>query len=270
MSSYPLFEEEVWNYYSKNQRDLPWRKPESDGSFDPYKILVSEVMLQQTQVQRVIPKYHDFLRVFPDLQSLAQASLQQVFEQWNGLGYNRRAKFLREAAAQIINKHDGKIPKNIDQLIELPGIGRNTAAAILVYCYNQPLVFIETNIRTVYIHNFFNDQSKVSDSELMPFIMATLDHENPREWYWALMDYGANLKAMVGNVSRKSKHYARQSVFEGSRRQLRARVLKNLLGGPKTYQQLYKTINDERLGSVLVDLTKERFIKVAAKRYSLI
>lgn len=250
------FIETVWDYYHEHGRDLPWRQPEPDGTFDPYKIMVSEVMLQQTQVARVIPKYEAFLAQFPSLQSLSAASLADVIKAWSGLGYNRRAKFLWQAAQAI----GAPFPDTREGLSALPGIGMNTAGAILAYAYNQPVVFVETNIRTVYIHHFFADRTDVHDKELLPFIEKTLDREMPREWYWALMDYGVFLKSTVGNMSQNSKHYTKQSTFQGSKRQIRGEVLRQLRDGPLEVSKLHERIPDERLTAVLQDLASEKLI----------
>lgn len=265
MADLKQFQQIVWDYYHDYGRDLPWRRPEADGTFDPYKIMVSELMLQQTQVSRVIPKYLQFLKVFPTTESLAQAPLADVLRQWSGLGYNRRAKFLWQSAQQI----RGSFPETLDELIKLPGIGTNTAGAILAYAFNQPVVFIETNIRTVYIHHFFPGQIDVTDKQLLPLLEKTLDAEHPREWYWALMDYGSYLKTTVGNLSQNSRHYAKQSTFHGSKRQIRGQVLRELAGTNKTFSQLKTTIQDERLRAVLDDLTKEGLIQYNNHDYSL-
>lgn len=256
-----LLQEAVWQYYARNGRtDLPWRQSEADGSLDPYKILVSEVMLQQTQVPRVIPKFTQFLQLFPDVAHLAQAPLSDVLKAWSGLGYNRRAKFLWEAARTVMREYDGQLPASHEELIKLPGIGANTAGAILVYAYNQPEVFIETNIRTVFIYHFFADQKQVTDKELSVLVAETLPSDDPRNWYWALMDYGTFLKQSAGNASRQSKHFVRQSRFEGSRRQIRGKVLKLLATQQATKAQLVAQIADERLMGVLEDLQNEGFI----------
>lgn len=213
-------------------------------------------MLQQTQVVRVLPKYQAFIKKFPDIQHVAAATLPDVLALWSGLGYNRRAKFLHAAAQQIMARHGGEIPGNVTDLVALPGIGKNTAGAILAYAFNQPVVFVETNIRTVFFHHFFVDREQVDDKEIEAYVTQTLDAEHPREWYWALMDYGAHLKATAGAKLAQSKHYARQSKFEGSRRQLRGEVIRRLLAGASL-----DGITDERLTSVLDDLIQESFIK---------
>ncbi len=252
----------VWEYYHSHGRDLPWRRPESDGTFEPYKILVSEVMLQQTQAARVIPKYQQFLALFPTIEDLAAAPLADVLRAWSGLGYNRRAKFLWQSADTVVTNHRGSLPNSQATLATLPGIGLNTAGAILAYAYNKPVAFIETNIRTVYIHHFFADQADITDTQILAHVARTLptNSQDTRTWYWALMDYGAFLKATVGNRSQSSRNYSKQSAFAGSRRQIRGQVLRQLVGGPQTLAQLHKAIADARLESVLSELCSEQLI----------
>lgn len=199
----------VWAYYRTHSRyDLPWRQPDATGQFNPYHILVSEVMLQQTQVSRVVPKYYDFIATFPDPKTLAEATLAEVLAVWSGLGYNRRAKFLWQSAVQLHTEATDIFPHEVDALERLPGIGYNTAGAIAAYAFNKPVVFVETNIRTVIIHHFFADQTQVTDKQLVPILQAALEDlpkdQTPRTWYWALMDYGTHLKQTVGNRDRKS------------------------------------------------------------------
>lgn len=254
------FRKVVWEYYqAQGRHDLPWRQPETDGTFDPYKILVSEIMLQQTQVGRVIPKFQEFLEKFPSFTALANAPLGEVLKSWNGLGYNRRAKFLWQAASMVMQEYDGRLPEQLDQLVKLPGVGQNTAGAILAYAYNTPVVFIETNIRTVFIHHFFSTVNEVTDKEIIALVAKTLP-DNPRGWYWALMDYGSHLKQTVGNLNQQSRQYTKQSAFHGSRRQIRGKVLRLLAEGGYTRQQLARDIPDDRLPDVLADLTKEGLI----------
>lgn len=254
-------------YTASGRKDLPWRQAEPNGSFDPYKILVSELMLQQTQVPRVIPKYRAFLDQFPTPVTLAAAPLGAVLRAWQGLGYNRRAKYLWQTARQLVER--GSFPAVSEELVKLPGIGVNTAGAILAYAFNQPAVFVETNVRTVYIHHFFNGHSDIHDTEILALVRQTLDRENPREFYWALMDYGSHLKSTVGNLNRASKHYARQPRFRGSRRQLRGQVLRELAGGYRTRGELRTAIADERLPGVLDELSAEGLILQGDTGYSL-
>lgn len=263
------FQEIVWNHYRLHGRhDLPWRMFAADGTLDPYKVLVSEVMLQQTQVPRVIPKFEAFIRQFPTVRSLAAAPLSAVLKSWNGLGYNRRAKFLWQAAGMIAGDFGGRVPKATGDLVKLPGIGHNTAGAIAAYAYNKPVVFIETNIRTVFIYHFFAAEQQVTDKAITDLVARTLP-DNVREWYWALMDYGSYLKQTVGNVNKQSRHYSRQSAFEGSRRQVRGRVLRLLSAKPYAVPSLARLIADVRLPDVLEDLEREGLIARVGQQYSL-
>ena len=254
-------------YYDEHGRHgLPWRLPEADRSFDPYKILVSEIMLQQTQVARVIPKYEAFLKSFPTVESLTAAELAEVLLAWQGLGYNRRAKYLWEAARAI--KQNGYFPTDMPGLVALPGVGVNTAGAILAYAYNQPVVFVETNIRTVYIHHFTRDGQIVSDDFIRDLVSSTIDRDNPREFYWALMDYGSHLKTLVKN-NHRSKHYVKQSPFQGSRRQVRGEVLRLLRARPCKLSELKGRMSDDRLPGVLEDLLREGLISQHKSKYYL-
>ena len=270
----------VWDYYARHGRyELPWRLPLPDGSFDPYRILVSEVMLQQTQVGRVIDKYHQFLDRFPAVQVLAQASLGEVLMVWQGLGYNRRAKFLWQAAQMVVNDFGGRFPHGRQELIRLPGVGLNTAGAMLAYAYDEPVVFIETNIRSVFIHHFFAGQTDVPDKSIAELGQAALPVAlagggGARQWYWALMDYGTFIKQQHGNTARASKSYARQSPFAGSRRQVRGAVIRQLtLVGEATADDLASMVADRRLVEVLQDLVGEGMVAEAgpagSKRYRL-
>jgi A/G-specific adenine glycosylase len=264
------FKETVWEYYRQHGRhDLAWREAEPDGSVDAYKIWVSEMMLQQTQVSRVTAKYGEFLTAFPNLAVLAAAPLAQVLVAWNGLGYNRRAKFLLQAARMVIQEFGGVLPRQQSELQRLPGVGSNTAGAICAYAFNQPAVFIETNVRSVFIHHFFRDQLDVSDEAIKPVVAETLDSEVPREWYWALMDYGSYLKRVVGNPNAASKSYSKQSKFNGSKRQIRGQVIRILLEGRCNKPELKALITDTRLDDVLKDLMDEGLLQEAGQAYGL-
>ena len=255
------FLEILWDYYARQGRgELPWRLPGAGGAFDPYRIMVSEIMLQQTQVTRVIPKYHEFLGLFPNAHALATAELGDVLRAWQGLGYNRRAKFLWQAAQIVDNVN--QFPTDKQGLVALPGVGTNTAGAILAYAYNQPALFVETNVRSVYIHHFCHDRADVHDKEVLELLGQTLDREHPREFYWAVMDYGSYLKATVGNPGRASKHYAKQSAFHGSRRQIRGQVLRLLGQAHMPLAGLQAVITDERLRGVLTDLVAEGLVRI--------
>ncbi len=222
------FQKKIYAHYLKEKRSLPWRRTRN-----PYHILVSELMLQQTQVLRVIPKYRAFLKQFPNLKTLALLPTKEVLSAWSGLGYNRRALYLKRAAEAIVTLYKGQFPKAYEELIALPGIGPYTASAIMVFAYNEPLVVIETNIRAVFIHFFFPLSKKVPDSTLVPLIEKYMDRENPREWYNALMDYGAMLKRTLPNPARRSVHHVKQSAFSGSDRQVRGAIVKAYTRHPR-------------------------------------
>jgi A/G-specific adenine glycosylase len=218
------FRRKVYRYFAAHGRVLPWRT-----GYDPYHIIVSEIMLQQTQVDRVAVKFPLFVNRFPDVRALADAPLEAVLREWQGLGYNRRATALREAAKIIVADYGGRVPDDPELLVKLPGIGAATAASIAAFAFNRPTLFLETNIRTVLIHHFAADRRLVDDEVLLPVAAAVLDRRNPRKWYSALMDYGTMLKKNVGNLSRNSASYKKQSRFEGSRRQVRGAILQFLL-----------------------------------------
>jgi A/G-specific adenine glycosylase len=264
------FQTKVWDYYNEHGRsDLPWRQPEGDDTFSAYKVMASELMLQQTQVGRVVPKYQAFLERFPDVYALAAADQGDVLRAWSGLGYNRRAKFLHQAAKQIVHEYSGKFPDDEAALVKLPGIGHATANAILAYAFDRPVSFIETNIRTVYIHHFFHDSVRVADTSLRTVIEQTVDHEHPREWYWALMDYGTYLKRSVGNLNKLSNTYNKQSRFEGSPRQLRGRVIHLLGGDSRRMVELQREIDDPRLEVVIAELVREGLVRQHNDSFSL-
>jgi A/G-specific adenine glycosylase len=252
------FKQTIWDYYANHKRILPWRNIE-----DPYKVFVSEIMLQQTQVARVLKKYPEFLETFPDFLSLSQAPTSKLLAVWQGMGYNRRALFMRTAADIIVKKYNGKLPKDPEVLVTLPGIGKATAGSLAAFAYNVPSVFIETNIRRVFIHHFFEDHTEVSDKQLYPLVETTLDKQNPREWYYALMDYGVMLAKEFENANKRSKHYSVQSKFEGSARQVRGRVIKELLRHQSLSEKDVVTFTARDASSVrkiLMELKTEGFI----------
>ncbi len=253
------FQSTVYAYYRSHRRDLPWRK-----TSDPYKILVSEIMLQQTQVKRVERKYEQFLQSFPTFEALAIAPLHDVLDVWRGLGYNRRAIALKKIAHIIVHEFHGKLPVDEEVLRKLPGIGKTTAGAILAFAFNKPAVFIETNIRTVFLHIFFEDKQRTRDPEIYPLVSQTLDRSHPREWYYALMDYGVMLKKRYGNPSRRSAHYKRQAAFQGSNRQLRGAIIALITEHPGITETELVAILDREIGSIqtnLVKLEQEGFFK---------
>ncbi len=261
------FQTLIYGYYNQYGRDLPWRKTEN-----PYHIFVSEIMLQQTQVERVIQKYGHFISVFPDFPSLARSALKNVLSAWQGLGYNRRALALLRTAHVILTEYGGILPQEVDTLVKLPGIGKATAASIYVFAFNKPTVFLETNIRRVFIHRFFADHDNVNDREILPLVEKTLDRSHPRLWYYALMDYGAMLKKLIQNPNRKSSHYRKQPPFEGSDRQIRGKILRVLLkDAPLSASGIANTIRiaRKRLTLTLTCLEQEGFIKVHRGTYTI-
>lgn len=244
---------------------MPWRR-----DIRPYYVLVSELMLQQTQVDRVIPKFETFIKRFPDEKTLAGAPLAEVLKQWSGLGYNRRAKFLHEAAKKIVKEFEGKFPDERKLLLQLPGVGMGTAGAIMVYAFNRPELFIETNVRTVYFHHFFPEAAAVSDADLLPLLEATVDKEHPREFYWALMDYGSWLKRQGAGRLTTSKHYKKQSPLKGSIREVRGQIVRLLTTGDMTEPALRKELNaDDRFEPALTGLLRDGLVTETRSRLHL-
>ncbi|HMS93425.1 MAG TPA: A/G-specific adenine glycosylase [Candidatus Saccharibacteria bacterium] len=250
------FRELIWQKGREFYRDMPWRQDTR-----PYYVLVSELMLQQTQVERVIPKFDDFIAAFPDERALARASLADVLRLWQGLGYNVRAKYLHEAAKRVVHEYDGVWPETIEELQRLPGVGPNTAGAIMAYVYNSPAIFVETNIRSVYFHHFFEGDVAVTDHQLRAKLGETLDREHPREFYWALMDYGSWLKRQgLGKIG-LSRHYKKQSPLEGSVRQVRGRIVAALAGGDLTEEILARVVErDHRFDLALAGLIRDGLV----------
>ena len=262
------FKKLIWNYYRKHGRhDLPWRKTGAGA----YKIMVSEIMLQQTQVDRVIPKYTAFIKQFGTIQKLARAEPREVLALWSGLGYNRRALYLYNTAKIITEKYKGKVPSDPEVLQTFPGIGPYTARAIVAFAYNIPHTFIETNIRTVYIHHFFAKKKAVTDTELMKIIKKTLDTAKPREWYWALMDYGSMLKRSQIKVHTKSTTYTKQSKFQGSTRQMRGEIMRHMnTHSSATLASLTKKFSaDARFHPALESLLKDKLISKKGSKVTI-
>jgi A/G-specific adenine glycosylase len=259
------FQKKVHDHFELHGRNLPWRKTRN-----PYRILMSEIMLQQTQVDRVIEKYAEFVKTFPDFRMLAKAPLKKLLTVWQGLGYNRRALALKALAQKVIDEHGSKLPSDPAALLALPGIGKYTAGAIAAFAFNKPVVFMDTNIRRVYIHEFFHDRENIHDDEIIPFLQQTMDVKNPGKWYNALMDYGAMLKREQVNPNRRSAHYTKQTPFENSNRQVRGRILKLLVeDAPLTRPSIVKKtgMDPERVKKNLAQLLEEGFIKKKGSTY---
>lgn len=264
-SKIAAFRKTVWAHYKNHGRhDLPWRKTK-----DLYKILVSEVMLQQTQVERVIPYYKQWLRQFPTVEALASAPLHEVLRAWQGLGYNRRAKNLHEAAKTVMATYKGKWPEHLEVL---PGIGPYTARAVVAFAKNKDVVCIETNIRTVVMHHFFPTKKKVDDTEILKVLTKALPIGKSREWHSALMDYGSFLKRSGVKRNAQAKLYRKQEPFEGSRRQARGVILKALAKGSRTAVSLSSLLGPTRKEQVriqLASLTKEGLIELKKGKFQL-
>jgi A/G-specific adenine glycosylase len=303
------FQHMIWNFYiTAGRHTLPWRK-----NITPYKIVVSEIMLQQTQVDRVIPFFQKWMRSFPSWKKLATASQAEVLRHWKGLGYNSRALRLHHLAKLITEKYQGKIPQTRDELESLPGIGPYTAGAVMAFAFDTATPIIETNIRRIYIHHFFKNKEGISDKEILEKVERTIPQppltppwqegepvplipppcegggaeggggEKRRglggvytslvaHWYWALMDYGAYLTKIIPNPNKKSKHYTKQSKFEGSDRQIRGKILEILLDKKsQTFDQMVSNLkeDEERVGKIIEDLEKESFVLIRNAKISL-
>lgn len=259
----------VRNEGERLYRDLPWRRTR-----DPYAIWISEVMLQQTQVARVLTRWERFMERFPSIDALSAAARIDLLEEWQGMGYNRRALALKQAADLCSAQRGGRLPESYDELVALPGIGPSTAAGIMAFAHDLPSVYIETNVRAVFIHHFFPDAEKVSDRQLRPLVEASCPAQDPRGWYYALLDYGAELKRRHKNPARKAAAYTRQSPFAGSRRQKRAWLLREVMAqGPCDASELARALSAFEEGegrppvdkalteSILEELARDGFVR---------
>lgn len=253
------FQDIIWKNYQNHGRVFPFREKITD-----YNVLVSEIMLQQTQTGAVSEKFLKFIKKFPDFETLAKSSLDEVLRAWQGLGYNRRAIALKKIAEIIMKEHNGKLPESKKILLSFPQIGNATASSILTFAFNKPTIFVETNIRRVYIYFFFTNQYDINDKDILPLVEKTLDKKNPREWYYALMDYGVMLKKTHPELNKRSVHYKKQKPFKGSDREIRGNILKILLNHssiPKS--SLFKRLKNDKgkIRKILNDLEKEGFLK---------
>ena len=229
-------------------------------------------MLQQTQTGRVSEKFLNFISKFPNFKELANASLEDILKTWQGLGYNRRAIALSTIAKDVVNIYDGELPKDIDTLKKLPQIGHNTASSIVTFAFNIPTFFVETNIRRTYIYFFFPGQNSVKDNEVLDLVKMTMDFNNPREWYYALMDYGVMLKKTHPELNKRSAHYRKQSRFKDSDRELRGTILKLLLEAqPLSQEKIINKVKQrpERTIKILKILVKEGFIEKKDELYQI-
>lgn len=254
----------IRHYRKHGRHTLPWRT-----THNPYRILVSELMLQQTQVERVIPFYRNFLKQFPTAKHLASAPLKEVLGAWQGLGYNRRAKMLHAAAKHI--ESEG-LPTTVEGLEALPGVGPYTARAIAAFAYDEDVLLVETNVRTVVLHHFFADSTDISDAKILEVLEKVSPRKKGREWNWALMDYGSYLKRSGVALNAKSRHYAKQSKFSGSVREARGAVLRELHAGKTTKRKLVQLLGSDRapqMADAIEALAKEGFIHTSGRFYEL-
>jgi A/G-specific adenine glycosylase len=224
-----LFQKKILAWYTENKRELPWRLKR-----EPYQIFVSEIMSQQTQISRVVPKFETWMKNFPTVESLAAASVSEVLRYWSGLGYNRRALNLKKTAEIIVKNFAGKFPITEKELLLLPGIGKYTARAILCFAYNQQVAVVDTNIRKILVTQFGFDGN---EKELYLAAEQLLPKDKAYEWNQALMDYAAAV------LKKEKILIPRQSKFIGSHRYYRGQVLKYLLE--------HKKIELKKLGAVI-------------------
>jgi A/G-specific adenine glycosylase len=260
------FQDVILHNYREQGRKFPWRERR-----EPWGVLVSELMLQQTQTDRVISYWERWMSLWPSPAQLAAADFEQVLREWSGLGYNRRARFIQQSAKTIMQEFNGTVPQSIEELERLPGVGPYTARAVACFAYNQATAFLETNIRAVYLHFFFQGSDKVHDKDLMPLVEESLYKADPAQWYYALMDYGAKLKKLTVNPSRRSKHHTTQSPFEGSVRQARGYILRKLSDGPQKVESIVADsgIENERMAKALLALVSEGFVRETDGQYSI-
>ncbi len=274
------FQKHIYKHVKTHPRiKMPWRE-----SPTPYHVLLSEFMLQQTQVTRVIEYYSVFIKRWKTLESLAKAQLGEILLQWKGLGYYRRARFLHLCVQYICKYYKKNIPSKKEELLALPGVGEYTASAIIVFAYNKPAVMVETNIRRAIIHCFLKNRSDIDEIEISNIVEQSMDTKRLREWYWALMDYGAELAKTVENPNRRSRIYRKQSTFHGSNRQVRSAVLrvlmdsckmslieKTLIKDTKDYlkSQGRVEVNDKNIYTIVSQLVRESLIVKEKSVYTL-
>lgn len=262
-----LFRKLIYAYLKNNRRDFPFRK-----EITPYNVLISEIMLQQTQTGRVAEKYLEFKEEFPDFLSLSNAPNEKLLSIWQGMGYNRRALALKQIAKTVITDFNGNLPDSVEILKTFPQIGHNTASSIVAFAYNKPSIFIETNIRRVYIYYFFPKRKQINDKDILPIVENTVDKDNPRKWYYALMDYGVMLKKSHPELNKRSSHYRRQSPFKGSNRQIRGNILKILTSESEILESTLSKklqLNIDKMRTILQQLEREGFIKRNGNKISI-
>lgn len=257
------FQKEILDWYKHNKRDLPWRH-----SRDPYNILVSEVMLQQTQVDRVIPKFFAWMARFPTLASLASASTRDVLLYWSGLGYNRRALYLQRLAQKVVKNNNGIFSQDEKELMQLPGIGQYTARALLCFAFNKQIAVVDTNVRKVILTKFSVVSSQFSDKEMQKIATELLPQGRAYEWNQALMDYAS------ANLKKEKISIPKQAPFKTSKRFYRGQVIRLLLQRSATGKELFDNLENlgisrESFFSILEDMKKDGLIEEKKSRFSL-
>lgn len=263
----------VAHYKRWGRHDMPWRKTR-----DPYRILVSEVMLQQTPVGRVGPFYEKFIKKFPSFKALARANTGSILRTWQGLGYNRRALALQGLSRIVLERFNGRLPHEREALETLPGIGKGTSGSLEAFVFNKPVIFIETNVRRVFIHCFFPKKKMVTDAAIERYITRTINKKHPREWYWAVMDYGAQLAhprvetKKLPNPNRRSANHVVQSTFKGSDRELRGKILRFLFAKEKaTIIAIANELGEpfRRTQKITFSLVREGFLGTKGMSYCI-
>jgi A/G-specific adenine glycosylase len=254
------FQQKILEFYQKNKRDLPWRK-----TTDPYHILVSEFMLQQTQVSRVVEYYNKWMESWPTVNNLASEEYKNVLQSWMGLGYNRRAMYLHNTAKIIVKDFDSDVLNAVNHYENLPGIGLYTSKAIQIFAANADIATVDTNIRRILISEFDLNEN-ISENDLFSLAQLCLPHGKSRDWHNALMDYGA-----MYLTSRKSgiKPKTQQSRFKGSDRQIRGQILRLLLKEDHSFYELHHQIqvNDTRLTGILDKMIHEKTISKTNEKF---
>jgi len=254
------FQRRILSWYKKNKRDLPWRK-----TTNPYRILVSEIMLQQTQVDRVIPYYLKFIKKFPDLETLAKADKKLVLQHWSGLGYNNRVLRLQQLT-QILIKNKKSIPQTAEELLQLPGIGAYTANAVLAFAFNKEVPVLDTNIRRVLMHELTLPEH-IDIKKLKKIAQSYILKGKSRLWHNALMDYGALvLTAKKTGIAPLSK----QSAFKGSDREVRGFIIKTLLKEKRiSINKIKKSFPEKNILSIAKKMEKENLIEIKKQNITI-
>jgi A/G-specific adenine glycosylase len=251
------FQRHILDWYEVFKRDLPWRCDP-----DPYHVLVSEVMLQQTQVDRVIPKYLAFLERFPTLSVLAEASTADVLRQWQGLGYNRRALNLRRAAEVAVREHGGRLPPSVEVLESLPGIGKYTARAVASFAFGIQVPVVDTNVRRV-LSDWVGRE--LTDRETWELAQRVLPEGRAADWNSAMMDYGALVKKATPR-----KTGVKPEPFGSTNRFWRGRIVDALREAPVLSMEgllealPYPNRDEERVRGLVLALHEEGLLQYDA------